>query len=161
GPRLAEADTAIMDETLGPDYEPVRAGSIAMLENRRIEIVGVYRNGTGFIGDASLYVSDQTFSRLFGNYPLSDVSLGLIKLAPHPDANAVIAELRSILPDDVQVMPRRDLEAGEQHLWVRTRPVGVMFSSGVILALLVGAVIVYQILSAEITNRLKEYATLK
>jgi putative ABC transport system permease protein len=31
----------------------------------------------------------------------------------------------------------------------------------VILAVLVGAVIVYQILSAEITNRLKEYATLK
>jgi putative ABC transport system permease protein len=161
GPRLAEADTAIMDATVGPDYEPVRAGSICMLENRRIDIVGVYHNGTGFIGDASVYVSDQTFSRLFGNYPLSDVSLGLIKLAPDANVNAVISELRAELPDDVQVMQRRELETGEQRLWVRTRPVGVMFSSGVILAVLVGAVIVYQILSAEITNRLKEYATLK
>ncbi len=161
GPRLAEDGTAIMDATTGPAYEQVHVGSICMLEDRRIEIVGLYHNGTGFVGDASIYVSDQTFSRLFGNYPLSDVSLGLIKLEPGADMNAVIAELRAELPDDVQVLPRRALEADEQHMWVRIRPVGVMFSSGVLLALCAGAVIVYQILSAEITNRLREYATLK
>lgn len=159
--RLAQDDTALMDGTTGPNYEPVHAGTICMIESRRVEIVGVYRSGTGFIGDASLYVSDQTFSRLFGGYPLSDMALGLIKLAPGADAKTVIGQLRAALPDDVQVLPRRALEGDEQHLWVRTRPVGVMFSSGVILALCVGAVIVFQILSADITNRLKEYATLK
>jgi putative ABC transport system permease protein len=161
GAKLAEDDTAIMDATTRPDYEKVHVGSICILENRRIEIVGMYHYGTGFIGDASIYVSDQTFSRLFGGYPLSNVSLGLIKVAPGASVNSVIAHLRAELPDDVQVLPRRALEADEQHLWVRIRPVGVMFSSGVVLALCVGAVIIYQILSAEITNRLKEYATLK
>ena len=93
-----------------------------------------YRYGTGFIGDASIFVSDQTFSRLYGGYPLSNVSLGLVKLAPGADRDAVIAELRGALPDDVEVLPRRALEAGEQHMWVRVRPVGIMFSSGIALS---------------------------
>ena len=46
-------------------------------------------------------------------------------------------------------------------VFVRIRPLGVMFTSGVWLAFVVGAVIVYQILSSEIANRLREYATLK
>jgi putative ABC transport system permease protein len=161
GPKLAEDDTAIMDRATRTDYDPVRVGQTLEIENRRLQIVGSYRYGTGFVGDASIFVSDQTFSKMFGGYPLSDVSLGLVRLAPGADVNTVIAKLKAALPDDVQVMPRRELEAGEQRLWVRIRPVGVMFSSGVVLALAVGAVIVYQILSSEITNRLKEYATLK
>jgi putative ABC transport system permease protein len=161
GGRLAEDDTAIMDTVTRPDYEPIRLGATCAIENRRIQIVGIYRYGTGFIGEASIFVSDQTFSRLFRAYRLSDVSLGLVKLAAGADRNAVLSDLKAALPADVEVLPRRALEADEQHLWVRTRPVGVMFSSGVVLALCVGVVIVYQILSSEITNRLKEYATLK
>jgi putative ABC transport system permease protein len=161
GRRLAEDDTAIMDAATRLDYEPIRVGANCEIENRRIAIIATYRYGTGFVGDASVFVGDQTFSRMFGNYPLSDVSLGLVKLLPGADRDAVVSELRARLPDDVDVLPRRALEAGEQRLWVRVRPVGVMFSSGVVLALCVGMVIVYQILSSEITNRLKEYATLK
>jgi putative ABC transport system permease protein len=159
--RLSEDDTALMDEATRTDYDKVRVGQIWEIENRAIRIVGTYHYGTGFVGDASIFVSDQTFSRLFGGYPLSDVSLGLVRLAPGADMTTVISQLKAALPDDVQVMPRRELEGDEQRLWVRIRPVGVMFSSGVVLALCVGAVIVYQILSSEITNRLKEYATLK
>ena len=44
---------------------------------------------------------------------------------------------------------------------MRKRPLGMMFSSGVLLAFAVGGVILYQVLSSEITNKLKEYATLK
>lgn len=159
--RLAEADTAIMDATTRTDYDPVQPGQMCEINDHRVRIVGTYRYGTGFVADASIFVSDETFRTLFGGYALSDVSLGLVSLAPGTDPDSVIARLNAALPDDVQVMTRRAIEADEQRLWVRIRPVGVMFSSGVVLALCVGAVIVYQILSSEITNRLKEYATLK
>src|SRR5262249_15465696 len=69
--------------------------------------------------------------------------------------------LRRIMPVDVKVMLRRELEAHEQRFYVDIKPVGIMFSAGVLLAFVVGAVILYQILSSEIMNRLKEYATLK
>src|SRR4029079_17026004 len=49
----------------------------------------------------------------------------------------------------------------EQYFYVKLRPLGVMFSFGVLLAFAVGAVILYQILASEIMNKLKEYATLK
>ena len=120
--RLSEDDTAVMDEATRTDYDKVRVGQIWEIENRAIRIVGTYHYGTGFVGDASIFVSDQTFSRLFGGYPLSDVSLGLVRLAPGADMTTVISQLKAALPDDVQVMPRRELEGDEQRLWVRIRP---------------------------------------
>jgi putative ABC transport system permease protein len=36
-----------------------------------------------------------------------------------------------------------------------------MFTSGVLIALLAGAVVLYQVLASEVQNRLREYATLK
>jgi putative ABC transport system permease protein len=159
--RLAESDTAIMDEITRPDYEPVAADRWAAIDDRRLRIVATYRYGTGLIADASIFVSDETFSRFFPQQPPSNVSIGLAKLESGADLQATVSELQRRLPADVEVLSRHALEAAEQHTWVRVRPVGIMFTSGVALAFAVGAVIIYQILSLEITNRLKEYATLK
>ncbi len=159
--RLAVDDTAIMDVATRADYDPVRPGQMPSVENRRLEIIETYRYGTGFIGDASIVVSDQTYARLFPALPLSDVNMGLVQLEPGASRDQVIEGLRAVMPGDVEVLTRREVEAVEQNLFVRIRPIGVMFTSGVLLAFIVGAVIVYQILSTEIMNRLKEYATLK
>jgi len=159
--RLMEDDTALMDRLTRPDYDPVMPGQMPRVEGHALRTVGTYAYGTGFIGDATILVSDRTFARVYPGYPLGRVGLGLVKLTPGADRDAVIAALRTALPDDVQVLPRAALEADEQNLFVNVRPIGIMFTSGVILALCVGAVIVYQILSSDITNRLREYATLK
>lgn len=159
--RLAVDDTAIMDVATRADYDPVRPGQMPSVENRRLEIIETYRYGTGFIGDASIVVSDQTYARLFPALPLSDVNMGLVQLEPGASRDQVIEGLRAVMPGDVEVLTRREVEAVEQNLFVRIRPIGVMFTSGVLLAFIVGAVIVYQIVSTEIMNRLKEYATLK
>jgi putative ABC transport system permease protein len=159
--RLAVDDTAIMDTATRADYDQVLQGQMPSVENRRLEILETYRYGTGFIGDASIVVSDQTYARLFPGLPLSDVNMGLVQLEPGADRDRVIEGLRAVMPGDVEVLTRREVEAVEQNLFVRIRPIGVMFTSGVVLAFIVGAVIVYQILSTEIMNRLKEYATLK
>jgi putative ABC transport system permease protein len=159
--RLTEDDSALMDRLTRTDYDPVRVGQTPTVEGRTLRTVGTYAYGTGFIGDATILVSDRTFARIYPGYPLSNVGLGLIKLSPGADRDTVIAALTQALPDDVQVLPRSALEADEQNLFVRVRPIGIMFTSGVVLALCVGAVIVYQILSSDITNRLREYATLK
>ena len=159
-PRLKRDDTAIMDVLTGAGYDRVIVGNATELDDRRIEIVGTYAYGTGFIGDASIIISDRTLSRVYG-VPLNSVSVGLVKLAPGADADEVVRRLAEVMPSDVRVWRRELLEASEQNFFVRQRPLGVMFSSGVLLAFAVGAVILYQVLSSEITNKLKEYATLK
>jgi putative ABC transport system permease protein len=159
--KLKKPDTAIMDIKTGLGYDPVVPGMMTELENRKVEVVATYAYGSGFISDASIVVSDRTLSRLFNGYPLDLVNIGLVKLAPGADKESVVAKLKDVLSTDIKVWKRTDLEKSEQRFFVQKRPLGIMFSSGVLLAFAVGAVILYQVLSAEITNKLKEYATLK
>ena len=51
-------------------------------------------------------------------------------------------------------------QANEQRFFAEVKPIGLMFFSGVLLAFSVGGIILYQILSAEVTNHIKEFATL-
>src|SRR5262249_56246743 len=50
---------------------------------------------------------------------------------------------------------------GEQPYWDTRTPIGYVFTFGVIMGFVVGAIIVYQILFADVADHLAEYATLK
>jgi putative ABC transport system permease protein len=159
-PRLARPDTVILDRLSRPDLGPQDTGVVTEVGPRNLTIVGQCTIGPGF--EAGLIiVSAETFARLFENWPLSDVSIGLVKLAPGTDADRVAQELRASLPTDVNVLLRRQIEAKEQHYWVVNTSTGIIFGSGVLVALLFGVVIIYQVLSMEVSSRLSEYATLK
>jgi putative ABC transport system permease protein len=159
--RLAGRDAAIMDSSTVRGYGPVVPGLRTEVEHRSIEIIATYAHGTGFIAPASMFVSDATLARLFPGSRIRLAGLGLLRLTPGADPKAVARRLRAALPDDVQVMTRGELERSEQRYFVRGRPLGIMFSGGVLLAFTVGAVILYQILASEVLRQYREYATLK
>ncbi len=159
-PLLKKRDTAIWDTKTQTGYGDVQGGTVAEIGARNLEIIGTYAHGAGFITPALAIVGEQTLPGMFGSYPLDQVSVGLIQLAPGADRAAVRRTLRERLPDDVEVWDRGELEANEQNYFVHRKPLGIMFSSGVVLAFVVGAVILYQILASEVLNHLKEYATL-
>jgi putative ABC transport system permease protein len=157
---LARQDTVLIDRLSRPEVGPQDTGLVTEVGPVNLEIIGQFTIGPGFeVG--IIVVSDQTFSRLLGGWPLNDVSLGLIKLRPGADPERIAEQLRQSLPPDVRVLTRPQLEAKEQHYWVVNTSTGIIFGSGVIVALLFGIVIIYQVLSLEVTNRLPEYATLK
>ena len=58
-------------------------------------------------------------------------------------------------------MTRAELGDRERRYWIDKTAVGQFFTFGVVLALLVGAIFVYQMMVADIKKRLPEYATLK
>src|SRR5205823_2464474 len=98
----------------------------------------------------------------FGNMPLSTINLGLVKLEPGTDAREVVNAVRSGLPgDEVRVFTRKDMLERETDFWLYKTSVGMIFLIGVVVALVVGTVFVYQVLSSDITTRFPEYATLK
>ncbi len=160
---LKKDDTVIVDTKAQKAYiaDALRPGDSVELDNRSLEVVATYGYGCGFVSDASIVVSDCTLARVLPGYPLEDVTIGLVRVAPGADVAAVVRALRANLPGDVDVLLRAELEEHEQGYFVRDKPLGIMFSSGVLLAFAVGAVILYQVLASEIMNRLKEYATLK
>lgn len=131
------------------------------LSGQTVRIVGHFSLGSGLAADGSVMLSDRGFVRTLPGRNIDDVSLGLIRLEEHADAREVAAKLRQVLPPDVQVMTRREVAEYEVNHWVNETQIGVIFQLGVIVSLIVGAAIVYQVLSSDVVRHLAEYATLK
>jgi len=159
-PALDRPDTVLIDRLSRAELGPQEAGVVAQVGARNLKIIGQFTIGPGF--EAGLViVGDQTFARLVGGRPLDTVNVGLIKLKPGADPAQVVEELQRRLPADVRVLTRSELAAKETRYWVVNTAMGVIFGCGVLVAVLFGIVITYQVLSLEVSNRLSEYATLK
>jgi putative ABC transport system permease protein len=142
-------------------YGPLTTGRVIELQGRRVTIGGTYKLGTGFVGLAVALVSDVNFLRLFPTQPLGEVNLGLVRLKPGSDPDAVAKKLRAILPADTQVFTREELYAHESRHWMTRTATGPIFGFGVVVAVIVAVVILYQMLATQISRYLSQYATLK
>ena len=158
---LSQLDTVLLDTKVGPGYDRLRAGLVLEIDNHRVRIADTFTHGPGFTGSAALLTGDQTYARIFNMPDRDSISVGLVKTRPGTDVDAIVTKLNAVLPSDVHAFSRIDLENGEQNWSIKVKPVGIMFTSGLMLAFVVGAVILYQILATEIINHLREYATLK
>lgn len=160
-------DVHLFDEHARPEYGPVanwvreRGEVRASVNHREITVAGVYALGTSFGIDGSLVTSETNFLRLFGDQQRGLIEIGAIRLAPGADAKAVQSDLRAALDADVLVLTHEEFRAKEIAYWDAATPIGYVFSFGVLVGLVVGGIIVYQILFADVNDHLAEYATLK
>jgi putative ABC transport system permease protein len=147
----------------GPVVEAFSAGTPVTTEvaDRRISVAGLFELGTSFGIDGTLITSDSNFLRLFSDRPPGLIDIGLITLDAGADAEAVRRRLVSRLPTDVEVLTKQGYMQREKDYWAQSTPIGYVFAFGSIMGLVVGGVIVYQILFADISSHLAEYATLK
>ncbi|MEM7204333.1 MAG: ABC transporter permease DevC [Planctomycetota bacterium] len=164
---LTKANVFLYDERsrkeFGPIAEMVRQdGQIEVeLANRRTRIAGLFPLGTSFGIDASLVTSDLNFHRYNPDSDRRECQLGLIRVAEGADHEVVRRELTASLPNDVRVLNRDEFMQREVDYWDGATPIGFVFGIGSLIGLVVGAIIVYQILFADVTDHMKEYATLK
>lgn len=136
-------------------------GAETELAQKQVRIVGHFMLGMGFVADGDVITSIEGFQRFRPRQAPQEVSLGLVKVQPSADPETVAAELRTVLPEDVEVLTRSDVLGREVRHWVWETSIGLIFQLGVVVALVVGTAIVYQVLSSDVTNHLPEYATLK
>jgi len=92
-------------------------------------------------------------------------TLGAEEKVPEQGLWGAIKKWFGILPEleangAVQVLTKQEAKDREVYRWLWQTPIGLIFQMGVVLALIVGAAIVYMILSTDVANRLPEYATL-
>ena len=165
--KLQLEDTVLFDAKARPEFGPVaqtlRDGGMVSTEvnNRQVDVVGLFEMGTSFGIDGNLLTSDDNFLRLFPDRNRNDIQLGLITLVKGAKPDEVRDRLRQWLPKDVLVMTKADFVAREKAYWNRATPVGYVFAFGAIMGFVVGAIIVYQILFADVSEHLHEYATLR
>jgi putative ABC transport system permease protein len=164
---LKRADTVAFDALSRPEFGDI-AGLLArhgvvngQLGNRAVEVIGTFKLGTTFAADGNVVTNETTFWRIAPDIQPDAMSIAAIRLKPRADPLLVRAELRKLLPGDVDVVTRGQLIQREHDYWDGTTPIGVIFLFGTVIGLLVGTVIVYQILFTDVTNHLREYATLK
>jgi putative ABC transport system permease protein len=158
---LRRPDTVLVDTSTKPIFGPLTTGRIVELANRRIEIGGQYVLGVGFTGLGAVVVSDTNFIRILPYRSLATVNLGLIRLKPGSNPDEVATRIRQMLPADTQVFTRAELNAYEEDKLQSRTATGIVFGFGVIVAIIVGVVIVYQTLATQVTRQLPQYATLK
>ena len=132
------------------------------VSGKTLTLFDTFQGGGGFGGDGYIMVSDQTFLTLFPARSSAAPDHILLKVARGADADQVAARLRDLLTDKTLRIRSYAQAAAEELSYQQTkRPTGIIFGFGVIIGILVGIVIVYQVLSTDVADHLSEYATFK
>ncbi|MEM6612020.1 MAG: ABC transporter permease DevC [Cyanobacteria bacterium P01_C01_bin.72] len=136
----------------------VRGKSIS---DRKVSIGGLFSLGTSFGIDGTIVTSDLNFLRIFSSRQKGFINLGVVKLKPDSDLDSVIAQMRSIFPQDLKIIAKTELLRTERSYWQKRTSIGFIFNLILAGSIIVGIVIIYQILHSNISDCLVEFATLK
>ncbi|MBH8554447.1 FtsX-like permease family protein [Nostocaceae cyanobacterium CENA357] len=165
--KLKLPDVVLFDRSSRLEYGPIAAefdkGNTVTAEVRRrkIKVAGLFTLGASFGADGNLITSDVNFFRIFSNRQRGLIDIGLIRLNPGVNPTVAAEELRSYLPQDINVLTKQEFIDFERNYWASSTAIGFIFTLGTIMGFIVGTVIVYQILYTEVSDHLSEYATLK
>jgi len=129
---------------------------------KTFRIKGLFSLGSTFVADSNLIGSDATALQLASRQiNLGEISLGLIRVDYPSIIPNVQQNLKKLYGDEIQVLTKPQLIKKERNYWNNVSSFGVIFGFGTIMGLLVGGVVVYQVLFTDVSDHLKEYATLK
>ena len=164
---LQRSDSVLFDtrskHNAGPVVETVQRQGYydTELQGVRARVVGLFSMGLTFAADINLITSATNFKTIFPNQNVDDIQMGVIQLEPGVDPKRVKATLENFLDPSVKVFTIPELAATEVNYWRRNSSFGLIFGLGVLVGLVVGGIIVYQILYSDVSDHLSEYATLK
>jgi len=167
--QLVQPSSVLIDRKSRAEFGPVNGkrfgdadiGEVVEVAGERVTIVGHFELGGGFASDGVMLLSQSHLDQLSRGVLARQHSLGLIRLAPGSDTNQCADQLNSMLPDDVEVLTRAEVVERERVRWTQGTSLGIIFQMGVGISFVVGTAIVYQVLSSDVAQHLREYATLK
>jgi putative ABC transport system permease protein len=165
---LEVENTAILDTKargIPPEaFDGLRAGEPFSFEvnGQTLTAMAGIEVGGGFTADGTLIVSDQTFLRFFGKRSSGAPNHILLQVDDGVSVEVVVDRIRAaISTDSVIVRSMQAATAADRTYQTTERPTGIIFGFGVLIGLIVGIVIVYQVLSTDVADHLREYATFK
>jgi putative ABC transport system permease protein len=167
--KLKLPNTVLVDRQSKPtDFGPVAqrfkadGAFSALLNNQQVRVVGLFSLGSSFFrSDGNVILSETNYQKFLGDDgdPLSRVSVGVVKLKPGANVAAIRAAIAADVPA-VQAFNHKELVAKDLN-FQEQNPAGSIFAFGAVMGFIVGVVVVYQVLYADVTDHLPEYATLK
>jgi putative ABC transport system permease protein len=158
---LDQVDTVLVDSSTRPMFGPLDTGRVVEIDDRKVTIGGRYVLGTGFMGLGVGLTSIANFARLFPQRGSALVNLGAIQLKAGVDPGRAAGDLQKLAGAGTRIFTRQELDAHETAYWTTRTSVGIIFGSGLLISLVVGVMIVYQIVSTQVGRQLPQFATLK
>ncbi len=165
---LALSDTALIDrKTRNAPAEILASISTEHpyrfeAKGHALDVMGTIDIGGGFSADGYLVVSDQTFFKMYPQRTGGAPNFILVKLEKGLLAKEMVQTLSQLLPPgDTKVLTIAQAIALDQTFQTTQKPVGLIFGFGIIIGLIVGIIIVYQVLSTDVADHTREYATFK
>jgi putative ABC transport system permease protein len=156
---LYDADSR---EEFGPIVEMLQHGPVKVeLTGVTATVAAVFHMGTSMATNGNIIISDENLKALQPDYNLDLPNLGLIRVKSGADIATVQKNVQAALGNDVQVLTRTQIMDREIDYWASHTPIGFVFRLGLLMGLIVGSVVVYQILYNDVSQHLDEYATLK
>jgi putative ABC transport system permease protein len=164
--KIYEPGIVLFDRQSKPELGPIaakfRAGSTvrSIVNNQRIEVGGLFSMGNSFfLGDGNIIMSEDSYANIFGENAFENVSVGIVRVEPQTDLVHLQAEMKAAIPG-IAVLTRQELIQEEMD-YQNSQPTGPIFGFGAVMGFVVGIVVVYQVLYADVSDHLAEYATLK
>lgn len=165
-PQLNKPHTVLFDRlsasSLGkiPELLNREGDLITMMDNHRTHIVGAFTMGRSFYESGNVIMSDWTYVQHNPRHSLDRVTIGAIALKPGANVDRVSNRLRKTLPEDVVVLTHEEL-IEQEETFQASQPAGIVLKFGTVVGFIVGLIILYQVLYADVSDHLPEYATLK
>ncbi len=155
---LSRPNAVLFDRLSRDIYGPIAPGRTIELDGRPFNVAGFARIGPDIVMDGAVVLSEGAW---LSADPKAQPVMGVLRLAPGADRQAVRARLEAALPSDVAVMTPREIYWREVGFTFSSVPIGIIFGAGVATGAFIGAIICYQILFNEVVDLKKELSTLR
>ena len=165
--KLKREDYVLFDSRARPEFGAVseiladKGVHQVEINGRQVEVRGLFPLGPSFGINGTVIAGADNFLRIFPTRARGIIDVGLLRLREGADIEAAKILLKKYLPRDVRVFDRSEFIDKEVGYWASNTPIGYVFGFGILIGLVVGCIIVYQILFADVSDHLPEYATLK
>jgi putative ABC transport system permease protein len=140
-----------------------RVGDVFEVNNRRAKVVGMTRGITSFTSQPYIFTTLERARKAYGStngVPPDECSYFLVKGQPGVAIPELCARIRARVPQ-LDVHDRQAYSIICMEFWLTRTGIGISFGLAAFLGLLVGLAVVAQTLYASVTERVKEFGTLK
>jgi putative ABC transport system permease protein len=140
-----------------------KIGSVFEINSHRAKVVGMTRGIVSFTTNPYIFTTLERARKTYGansGVPPDQCSYYLVQAKPGADIADLCARIRERVPE-LDVHDRRSYSAICIKFWLTRTGIGISFGLAAFLGLLVGLAVVAQTLYASVTERIKEYGTLK
>jgi putative ABC transport system permease protein len=149
----------LFDRRSRPIYGEIHVGRDIELDGQLHRVAGFVSIGPDIVNDGALVMSEGSWLTAQG----ADARpiMAAIRLEHGADLQQVRKQILQSLPADVSVMTPAEVRWREALFTMRAAPIGLLFGTGVLAGLVIGALTCYQVLFQLIMDRIKEFATLR